>query len=124
MILSEAKNSDAYQIRAYGPGFVTVNNDVHHQSLIISKDTLLLNWRPKSLPDLTPEDFASVLALKPELLILGTGQDFKLPQPQQLRLLHQAGIKVECMSTAAACRTYVVLSSEGRNVAAALIVAS
>jgi uncharacterized protein len=36
--------------------------------------------------------------------------------------LAEKGIAIECMSTAAACRTYNILMSEGRQVMAALMV--
>jgi uncharacterized protein len=39
-----------------------------------------------------------------------------------LRILYEQRIGVEVMDTSAACRTYNVLVTEGRSVAAALIV--
>ena len=39
-------------------------------------------------------------------------------------MLTNANIGLECMDTAAACRTYNILMAEGRSVAAALIVQS
>jgi uncharacterized protein len=64
-----------------------------------------------------------LLPLKPELVVLGTGTRLRHPAPELIRPLIEAGIGLEVMDTAAACRTYLVLSSEGRQVAAALLLA-
>jgi uncharacterized protein len=45
------------------------------------------------------------------------------PPPALARVLFERRIGLETMDTAAACRTYNVLASEGRSVVAALIVA-
>ncbi|MBM3351336.1 MAG: hypothetical protein FJY53_06075, partial [Betaproteobacteria bacterium] len=42
--------------------------------------------------------------------------------PNLYQPLIEQGITLECMTTAAACRTYNILMSEGRNVAAMLII--
>ena len=56
-----------------------------------------------------------------ELLLLGTGMD-AAPQPDALRWrLRDAGIQLEVMQTGAAARTYNILLSENRRVAAALL---
>ena len=56
------------------------------------------------------------------MVLLGTGRTFVVPEPRRLEPLRAAGIGVEVMDTAAACRTYNILLGEGRNVVAALIV--
>jgi len=62
--------------------------------------------------------------MKPELVLIGTGAKFEFPEPARLAPLRSAGIGVEVMDTAAACRTYNILLGEGRGVVAALIVSS
>ena len=54
--------------------------------------------------------------------VLGLGEQGKILPHKQLIGLHNQRIGVECMSNAAACRTFIALSSEGRQVAAALII--
>lgn len=56
-----------------------------------------------------------------ELVLLGTGDSGVSPPHAVLDTLIRAGLRVEAMSTAAACRTYNALVAEGRAVAAALI---
>jgi uncharacterized protein len=62
------------------------------------------------------------LALKPALVVFGSGATFAFPATPILAAFSQARIGFDVMDTAAACRTYNVLMSEGRNVAAALYV--
>jgi uncharacterized protein len=52
---------------------------------------------------------------------LGTGAKIHFPTPELLTPLAQDGIGVEVMDTPAACRTYMILMAEGRQVAAALL---
>jgi uncharacterized protein len=54
-------------------------------------------------------------------LILGTGKLHRFAHPQLYRALSAAGIGVECMSTAAACRTFNILVAEDRKVVAAIL---
>ena len=56
----------------------------------------------------------------PPLLLLGVGAAPLFPLQDLADDLRQQGIALELMSTAAACRTWNVLISEGRNAAAAL----
>ena len=59
-----------------------------------------------------------------ELLLLGCGRRMAPPPSGLRQALRQAGIVLEVMDTGAACRTYNVLLSEERRVAAALLPAS
>ena len=71
--------------------------------------------------DLRDEDFEAVLALKPEVVIFGSGARLKFVNPALMRCLIDRRIGVETMDTAAACRTYNVLVTEGRCAVAALL---
>ena len=57
----------------------------------------------------------------PEILLIGCGPASALLAPAIRRMLEEAGLGVEIMDTGAACRTFNVLLSEDRAVAAALI---
>jgi uncharacterized protein len=62
-----------------------------------------------------------VFALRPEVVLLGTGARQVFPSPELLMCFHRRGIGIEVMATAAACRTFNVLVSERRKVVAALL---
>ena len=67
------------------------------------------------------EHFSSVLDCKPELVLLGTGATFRLPDPEVYGTLLSREIGLEAMTTMAACRTYNLLAQDGRDIAACLI---
>ncbi len=56
-----------------------------------------------------------------ELVIFGSGNRIRFPQPAWLSPLMQRRIGLETMDTAAACRTYNILAGEGRNVVLAAL---
>lgn len=109
-------------IRSYGPGQLRIGETMHARSVIVTATTIIAPWRPEAAPELTTADLEPLLGLGPEVVLLGTGTRQLFPDLQVLRILHEQRIGVEVMDTAAACRTYNVLVTEGRNVAAALIV--
>ena len=58
---------------------------------------------------------------RPDMVILGVGERLIHPPAAVRQAFRDAGIGLEVMDTATACRTYNLLAGEGRNVAAALI---
>lgn len=107
----------------YGDGYVEVNRRRHQASLVVSGERLVTDWPVADVEALAADHMAAIVALKPEVVLLGTGAKLRFPSPALLAPLYKAGIGVEVMDTPAACRTYNILQGEGRNVVAALIVA-
>jgi uncharacterized protein len=56
------------------------------------------------------------------VVLLGTGEKHQFLHPKTVQNLTAQNIPLECMTTVAACRTYNILMSEGRKVAAALLI--
>ena len=79
-------------------------------------------WNAAAHEDLAAAHFESIAALAPEVVIFGSGSRLRFPPPAVLRALMARRIGFEVMDNAAACRTYNVLASEGRNVLAALLI--
>ena len=109
-----------YQIQRYDTQSVTINNKIYTQSLIVMPE-YLSDWGVKSFKALKPDHFQRLRALCPEVVLLGTGAKIHFPTPELLIPLTQDGIGVEVMDTPAACRTYMILMAEGRQVAGALL---
>jgi uncharacterized protein len=105
----------------YGPGYVAVNGARHERSLVLFPGALE-SWAPDDFDALDAEDLAPLADRGLELVIVGTGARLRFPRPAILAPLAKAGVGVEVMDTQAACRTYNILVSEGRKVAAAVIV--
>ena len=109
-------------ITGYGSGWVQVNELRYVHSLIVLPERLITDWPPTDFGSLETAHFEALLELKPEVVLLGTGDKHQFIHPRLSRSLTEAGIGVESMGTAAACRTYNILMAEGRHVAAALII--
>jgi uncharacterized protein len=105
----------------YGEGYVEVNRVRYTASLVVGADRLITDWPASGVDSLGADHFAAIVALRPEIVLIGTGATFTFPEPARLAVLHRAGIGVEVMDTPAACRTYNILLAEGRNVIAALV---
>jgi uncharacterized protein len=110
-----------YLIRSYAPGTIKINDAVYASSLLLTPEQIVADWPPQSFAELAAGHFDPVVALKPEVVVLGTGARLQFPSPAILAPLSRAGVGVEVMDTAAACRTYNILASDGRNVVAALL---
>lgn len=112
---------DVQSITGYGPGWVGINTEKVVRSVVIGSRGERLDWNCNRFEDLTAEHFAQLAALAPELVIFGSGQRIRFPQPVWLKPLMAGRIGLETMDTQAACRTYNVLAQEGRHVVAALL---
>lgn len=105
----------------YGDGFVEVNAQRHDGALVMMPEGPVQAWPVDAFESLTAAHFDTLLALRPELVILGTGARQRFPHPTLLRALTAARIGVEAMDSRAACRTYNILMTEGRHVLVALL---
>lgn len=108
-------------ITGYSAQWISVNHQRIKHSLIVMPNTLITDWKIKKFDALNETDFEKMASLKPEVVLLGTGQQHRFIHPRLIKALTEAHIAVECMTTDAACRTYNILMAEGRQVAAALI---
>jgi len=108
-------------IARHGPGGVAVNGVEHTASVIVPWKGAVESWPVAGFERLEAAHFRRLAELKPELVIFGSGPRIRFPAAVLLRPLIEAGIGVETMDSAAACRTYNVLLAEGRSVVAALL---
>ena len=122
MKLHAASPSNSLFVTARGDGFVTVNGKTLERSLLLLPDRVDETWGPDNFAALTAEHLAVLANLGCDVVLLGTGRRQRFPPAAMMRPLIAARIPLEAMDTAAACRTYNILVSEGRTVAAALIV--
>lgn len=109
-------------ITGYEQGAVSINHQKICHSLIVMPQALLTDWQVANFDALTEANFDVLVEKKPEVVILGTGAQHRFIHPKLVKNLTALNIPVECMTTDAACRTYNILMSEGRLVAAALII--
>ena len=114
--------SEQNMFTGYGTGYVMVNRTRYEHNLIILPDRVIEDWQAMTFEQLTAEHFESLLPLQPEMVLFGTGAALRFPHPSLTKALIASKIGVEVMDTSAACRTYNILTEEGRRVAAALLI--
>ena len=122
MKFSLADKPDGNIIHSYEDGLIVIRGKAYTSSLVVVSDRVIDDWRPQRFEDLVADDFAQLSSLKPDMVLLGTGNKQAFPDPKLYYDMISSGIGVEFMTTAAACRTYNLLLSEGRNAAAALLI--
>jgi uncharacterized protein len=113
-------------ITAYSEAYIEVNKQRFNHSLIVMPELCLHDWDVKRCSEIGLSQVAKLIELhnshQLEVVLLGTGEKQHFLTGAPYFALAEKGIAIECMSTAAACRTYNILMSEGRQVMAALIV--
>lgn len=106
---------------AYGDDHVAVNHQKYEKNLLVLPEKLLENWSTATIGTLSEADMQQLLVLDVEVILLGTGKRLRFPPPSLMHPFAASGIGLEIMDLQAACRTYNILATEGRKVAAALL---
>ncbi|WP_132999305.1 Mth938-like domain-containing protein [Luteimonas arsenica] len=110
-----------YVLRAADGRSARVNDRELRSSFIIAPDRLVEDWPVPAIAGLAPEQLEPLLALEPEVIVIGTGESQGFPPPRTMAACLSRGIGLEAMTNAAAARTFNVLASEGRRVVAGFI---
>ncbi len=141
MHFAQETDARAHVIRSYAPGEIVVALPVTPEEIlaarqnqreiqlktrsvtdhvVITPDTLVDDWSPRSVNELGQRDIDLFLRLQPEVVLLGTGAALLRPPPRLERALNSEGVGLEVMDTASACRTFNILTFEGRRVVLAM----
>jgi uncharacterized protein len=113
---------DRQIIESYGAGRFRISGADYRGSVIITAEWTR-PWAITDMSGLSVESLADIVAAEPpvEILLLGCGTRLH-PLPAPFRAaLREHGMSCDSMDTGAACRTFNVLITEARRVAAALI---
>ncbi|MFT5657039.1 MAG: hypothetical protein ACI9KN_000311 [Gammaproteobacteria bacterium] len=121
MPLAEERITSRYSISAYTSDDITVNEKQYPQSFILAPETLICPSPINTLEDLNEQTIQNVLDLKPDVVLLGTGEKQIFPAPRIFALFGEKGIGLEVMNTGALCRTFNILVAEDRDVVAVII---
>ncbi len=115
MQLNEITYDSAQPVEGYGKGFFRIGGYVFRGPVLVTP------WGAGDWEGLEDASAPCRLADRIDVLFVGTGAEIAhLPVPFRDQI-EAAGIGVEAMASPAACRTYNVLLSEGRRIAAALL---
>jgi len=108
--------SERQVIQSYGDGGFRVSN-VRHDGAIIVTASRTVAWADAAVAALAPETMAEEI----DVLVIGCGTRATFVTPAIRETFKRRGVALEVADTPAACRTYNILLSEGRRVAAALL---
>ena len=136
MQFNQELNRGSYTIRSYSAGKISISVPLEviqgdsnapaieelTASFIMTPKQLIRNWPPQNAEKINADHLEIIVELKPEVVLIGTGDTLIFPDTKLTYQLMEQGIGVEVMDTAAACRTYNVLMHESRRVALALVV--
>ena len=115
MRLNEVSYSDTQPIEGYGAGYYRIGGEAHEAPLVLLPSGIS-KWGGY-------EDLEVLLANAEtiDILLIGTGPEIShVPAPLR-DTLEGAGIGLEVMAPAQACRTYNVLLGEGRRIGLAVL---
>ena len=110
----------AVTVRHVEQGLIRVGNDSITENVVLFRDAVRRDIVAGDVDELTAADLAGLIDEGPELIILGAGWQPALPPRELVFALARKGIGFEMMDTPAACRTFNILISEARDVAAIL----
>jgi uncharacterized protein len=108
-------------VRRVGATSVTIVDRDFHKSILLTPETVVEDWAITDAGQLTLADVETIAALKPELVLIGTGERQVFPPAEVMAGFLRRGIGVEAMTNGSAARTYSLLAGEGRKVLAAFI---
>ena len=111
---------DLQIVHGYKDGGFRISGHYYSGSVLVSRRSSIL-WSPPEPDKLTKDILIQAFPGDiPSLLLLGLGAAPKHPFQELSKSFKDQGIAVELMSTPAACRTWNVLITEGRDAVAAL----
>jgi uncharacterized protein len=121
MRFTQDPTAAVHLIRGYAAGELRIGNDIYRDTVIVSATQVVVAPEIRDVNALSSLESSRILALDPELVLLGTGPRQIFPAAAFRAQFLQAGIGLEVMDTGAACRTFNVLVAEQRRVVALLM---
>ena len=112
----------AFTVRQVEPGAIRIADETITENVIIFRDEIQRGISIGDIASLREEDLDELLVKQPEIVIFGTGWQTGHAPRDLIFAMARRGIGFETMDTPAACRTFNILLSEGRNVAAILLI--
>ncbi len=112
----------AVTVHQVKPGAIKVGNETISENVVLFRNAIQRGISIASVAALQEQDLDDLLSQQPEIVIFGTGWNSQRPPRELVFAMARRGIGFETMDTPAACRTFNILVSEGRDVAAILII--
>jgi len=121
MQLTQEPAEGYFFVRACAPHAITIVDRPLTRSFLLAPDQVVEDWPVTNASEFDEDAAETIAALKPEVVLLGTGEKQVFPPREAIVSLLRRRIGVEVMDNAAASRTYNLLASEGRRAVAAFM---
>jgi uncharacterized protein len=121
MQLVEQDRGGLFFVRRCAADHVVVVDRALRSSFLLASDRVIEHWPATHAAALGAGEAEALLALEPEVVLLGTGPRQVFPPAAFMAAFLTRRIGIEPMDNAAAARTFNVLSAEGRRVVAAFL---
>jgi uncharacterized protein len=121
MQLHEHHNEAQLYVRKADARSVQVIDRVLTTSFVLSANEAIENFPARSVADFDQSAIETILALSPEVVLLGTGARTVFPSQAVLGEFLKRGIGLEIMDNSAAARTFNVLVGEQRKAVAVFL---
>jgi uncharacterized protein len=112
--LTEHHNERQFFLRRADATSAVVVDKTVTKSFAVSADAIVEDFPYTKSEQLDEVAVEKISALKPEVVLLGTGERIVFPPQKILAAFLKRGIGLETMDSAAAARTFNVLVEEGR----------
>jgi uncharacterized protein len=119
--LLEQREEGIHRVRWVRADAIAVDAHELTSSFLLAPDAIVSPWAPAALADVDAAAIEAVLALKPALVLLGTGTVQRMPGQPMLAAFLRRGVGLEAMDNGAAARTFNLLAAEGRRAVAAFL---
>jgi len=122
LVIRDAHFPGRAPIDAYGRGGFRFA-DMSHVGSILCVPSGIYGWEPERVEEIDGEALRRVVEEKAaiDVLLLGVGPQPRHAPPEAAQVLRHAGVRFDAMTTGAAVRTFNVMVSEERRVAAGLL---
>ncbi|MFT5703055.1 MAG: hypothetical protein ACJAZX_000788 [Rickettsiales bacterium] len=122
MDITPQVSKDLYSLEGYGSEGFKINDRFYKSSIILTPSQII-EVKIDSLEDFFEQNLSEILEKEPEILLIGTGKNHRVISASLKNKIKSfyPKISIDEMSTGSACRTYNILMSEDRHVAAFLI---
>ncbi|MDX1949325.1 MAG: Mth938-like domain-containing protein [Rickettsiales bacterium] len=107
------------QIESYGDNVVTISGEKFYQTIFLTTENIFtFSKKFSSINEISISDLQEIPNLeKTEILLAGYGNSSNFFTKEVENYFRERKIPIEYMNNGAACRTYNILLSEGREVA-------
>tara|TARA_B100001059_G_C17767919_1_gene546658 strand:- start:1080 stop:1475 length:396 start_codon:yes stop_codon:yes gene_type:complete len=112
--------TDTLTIQNINSNGILINDKLWPNIIALTAQEIVEDWPKVEVSELTDVHFSTLIKYQPEIIIVGTGRENIFAPRELMFSFARRGIGLELMSTPAAARTFNVIASEGRPVAAVL----